>query len=371
MALTSLLVCADAKAVQVLSRILEDLGIGVEHCGDPLAAAARLATQRYDAILVDCKDEPAAIEVIVAARKTVANKTTLAIALVDGRNHVRDVFGNGANFVLYKPISAERAGSSLRAARSLMRRERRQNQRIALHAEASIAYASTENAPAILVDLCEDGIAIQSVRRLPPRCKVYFQFTLPGQVSVVRFSGEVMWQDASGRVGIRFADVPQTSRRVLNQWLRSNPSGSAEGDNSVASVSDQPSTDTRANLAAGLGLLTVSASDRRGKSRHACRLGADVYQLGSSVPNRCSLSDIGTGGCYVETTEPFPAGTVVDIVVRTQDMKLRVRGTVQAMHRGFGMGVRFTLNTVEERAQVEQLIACQASEPVTAEPWGR
>jgi hypothetical protein len=100
-------------------------------------------------------------------------------------------------------------------------------------------------------------------------------------------------------------------------------------------------------------------------------MGADVYRTGSSVPNRCSLSDIGTGGCYVETTEPFPAGTAVDIVVRTQDMKLRVRGTVQAMHRGFGMGVRFTLNTAEERAQVEQLIACQADEPATAEPWGR
>jgi CheY-like chemotaxis protein len=370
MALTSLLVCADAKTVQVLSRILEDLGIGVEHCGDPLGAAARLATQRYDAILVDCKDEPAAIDLIVAARKTVANKTTLVIALVDGRNHVRDVFSNGANFVLYKPISSERAASSLRAARSLMRRERRQNQRIALHAEASISYASTENAPAILVDLCEDGIAIQSERRLPPRCKVYFQFTLPGQIAVVRFSGEVMWQDASGRVGIRFKDVPQTSRRVLNQWLRANLSRDMEVEPAAAPAPEAPS-DTRASLAAGLGLLSVSASDRRGKSRHACRLGADVYQLGSSVPNRCSLSDIGSGGCYVETTEPFPAETPVEIVVRTQEMKLRVRGTVQAMHRGFGMGVRFTLNTAEERTQVEQLIACQAAEPANSEPFSR
>jgi hypothetical protein len=57
--------------------------------------------------------------------------------------------------------------------------------------------------------------------------------------------------------------------------------------------------------------------------------------------------------------------------VRTQEMKLRVRGTVQAMHRGFGMGVRFTLNTAEERAQVEQLIACQAAEPANSEPFSR
>ena len=43
-------------------------------------------------------------------------------------------------------------------------------------------------------------------------------------------------------------------------------------------------------------------------------------------------------------------------------MKLRVQGTVQVAHPGFGMGVKFTLKTAEQRDQVEQLVACQASE---------
>src|SRR5256886_16656018 len=129
MTLTSLLVCADASAVEVLSRILVDLGIAVEHCSDPSAAALRLAAQHFDAILVDCDDQPSAIELIALARKEPANKTTLFIAMVDARNQVRDLFSKGGNFIVYKPISAERASSSLRAAKGLLRRGRRGGKR--------------------------------------------------------------------------------------------------------------------------------------------------------------------------------------------------------------------------------------------------
>ena len=121
---------------------------------------------------------------------------------------------------MYKPVSVERAASSLRAARGLMAREKRGKLRVSLHAPASIAYANAENVAATLLDLSEDGLAIQSERRLPPRCKVYFQFNLPGEKSSVRLSGDVVWQDSSGRVGIRFVDVPQTSRRTMNEWIK-------------------------------------------------------------------------------------------------------------------------------------------------------
>lgn len=365
MALTSLVVSADAEAVAVLSRILADLGVEAERCGDPVAALARVQAQGFDALLVDCQNEPAAMELIVRARKVPANQATLVIALVDSRNDVREVFAQGANFVLYKPVSPERANNSLRAARGLMRRERRRNQRVALYAEANIAYANIEDAIATLVDLSEEGIAVQTERRLPPKCKVYFQFNLPGQVATVRLSGEVMWQDSTGRVGIRFAGVPQTSRRVLQDWLRAHVSHRPEDAARPAHPAQVPRLTEQLG---GLGLLSVSSSDRRGRSRRACRLSADVYRLGSGVPQRCTLSDISTGGCYVETTSPFPAGTAVDLVVRTPEMKLRVGGNVQAMHPGFGMGVSFRLQTAEEREQVQRLIAYQPGDALSELP---
>jgi CheY-like chemotaxis protein len=361
MALTSLLVCPDAQAVQVLSRILLDMGIAVEPCGDLRMAQARMDDRHFDALLVDCQDEKAAVELITHARTKSQNKAIVTIAIVSGRNEVHDIFAKGVNFVLYKPISSERAAHSMRAARSLMRSERRIRPRNPLSAGASVAYAGREDVPAALVDLSEGGIAFRSDSKLPPCCKVYFQFALPGNSSLVRLSGEVMWQDSSGRVGIRFAHVPQTSRRVLNDWLQANLSSPPEDASPAAQASttgDDPSL-----LSASLGLLSVSAADRRDLSRRACCLGAQVYRADKSAPTRCTLIDIGPGGCYLETAETFPNGTPLEIVVRTEDLKLRVHGKVQSTNPGFGMGVRFSLRTDAHRNEVQQLIACAKSDP--------
>lgn len=349
------------KAVQVLSQIFRELNIQAEHCGDLGAAAARLTTQHFDAVVVDCQDQLPAIELIAAVRKMPLNHGTLIIGLVDGREQVRDIFGQGANFIVYKPVSVERAASSLRAARGLMAREKRIKLRVSLHAPASIAYGNAENVGATLLDLSEDGLALQSERRLPPRCKVYFQFSLPGNKSTVRLSGDVVWQDSSGRVGIRFVDVPQTSRRTLNEWIKASLSHLAKAEQNAPRNEQLPPPTTVATRLAGLG-LSAASSNRRNQSRRACRLSADVFRVGEGVPNRCTLSDVSTGGCYVETPSPFAPHTVLNIVVRTHEMKLRVRGTVQVVHPGFGMGVQFGLDTADEREQVKQLIAMQAAE---------
>jgi hypothetical protein len=99
--------------------------------------------------------------------------------------------------------------------------------------------------------------------------------------------------------------------------------------------------------------------------------------MGVAVPNRCSLTDISAGGCYVEMPTPFSSGTRVEIIVRTQDLKLRTQGVVQSVHPGFGMGVQLTLSTPEDRSQVQSLIRLLEQSGEEAElgrvidPWTR
>jgi CheY-like chemotaxis protein len=366
MALTSLVVCADANAVHVLNRLLQDLGTRVELCGDPHLALLRLSEISFDVVVVDCnvgdcKEDPAAMQLIAQVRQTPANHTTAVVALVDSQSDVRKIFAQGANFVLYKPISAERAATSLQAARSLIRNERRSNRRVPVNANASIAYANIDNVWVKLADVSEEGIAILSKQKLPARCKVYFQFSLPGNSSTVRLSGEVMWQDSSGRVGIRFVDLPKTSRRVVSEWLKENLCHQPEMTLSLSPNAAQ--SQPQVNLAAGLGLLTVSAGDRRNRSRHACSIGADIYRFGHTVPHRCTLTDVSTGGCYVQSSEPFSVGAPVEIVVRANELKLKIEGKVQSRHPGFGMGVQFTVRTEQQRDQVRQLLEWQSAAP--------
>ena len=362
MALTSLVVCADAKAVQVLSRILREMGIRAEHCGAAHEAAVRLKNERFDTLLVDCEAEPAARELIAAAKSSSAHKNALLIALLDSGNDVRGIFADGANFALYKPVTEERAGNSLRAARSLMPNERRRKPRVPAQAPASISYATSENVPANLLDLSEDGVAIRAERALPPFCKVYFEFKLPEQTTVIRLSGDVMWTDFMGRVGLQFSRVPQASRQMLDAWLRENIFNQIEAGSVPPDQNTERST---FEVVEPEGALTLDGN-RRIQTRLACHLGAEIYALGSNVPQRCSLTDIGPGGCYVETVSPFVPGAVIEIVVRTESLKVRLKGKVRSTHLGYGMGVEFIVRTREDRVQVERLIANQKA-PLSVE----
>ena len=364
MVLTSLLVCADAEAVQVLSRVLEDLGIEVECCSDPHAARPRIDEQSFHAVIVDCVDEGAAADFIASVRKTSRNQSTVVVVIVNGSDPVSEIFAKGANFALYKPISQERAAHSIRAARGLIRHERRIQPRFPVQSRASIAYAGKEDAPATLVDLNDRGLGVRADDRLSPSCKVYFQFSLPQNDSVVRLAGEVMWQDESGRVGIRFAQIPQSSRKVLQAWVQDN--SSREPDQEPGTPGSPPD-DLRMGLSAGLGLLSVSAADRRKLERQACRLGAEVYRMASRAPIRCTLSDISSGGCYVEASETLPVGTALEIVVRTRELRFGIAGAVLSEHPGFGMGVRFRLRNEEQKKQVQQLIQCAEAEAKVTE----
>jgi hypothetical protein len=241
-----------------------------------------------------------------------------------------------------------------------------------VHTHAVIDYAGVEQARATLVNLAEGGMAVHFGKKLPPTCKVYFQFQLPGQTANVRLSGQVVWQDWNGRAGIQFVDVPQGSRRVLQEWLKMNaaeapkrelPSAAVEvehsirpSDGAVTTGGQEERQEAKGRDGEAGARLRSEPDNRRGQTRYACRLGAEVYQRGSSVRNYCHLSDLSPGGCYLEMPLAFAQGSPVEIVVRTYEMKLRLSGEVKASHPGYGMGVSFILNTKDERRGVQQLI---------------
>jgi CheY-like chemotaxis protein len=358
--------------VEVLKRVLEELGIQAELCADATRAAVRLAQERFDLIILDCATQGDVTSLLHETRSSRLNGTTLAVAVVAGQENIREIFSLGVNFVLYKPVSHERVLSSLRAAQNLLFRDKRRKARAAVHAHATIDYAGVEQAKATLVDLAEDGMAVNFGKKLPPTCKVYFQFQLPGQTANVRLSGQVVWQDWNGRAGIQFVDVPQASRRVLREWLEMNLADASQqqlaseevqvehsirpDQNGVLAVAPGRKEDLKTSDGETGAQLRGESGNRRGETRYACRLGAEVYQKGSSVRNYCHLSDLSPSGCYLEMPLAFEAGVTVEIVVRTYEIKLRLNGEVKSSHPGYGMGVLFHLNTDEERHGVQQLI---------------
>ncbi len=382
MDLRALVVCPDQDSASLLMLILTELGMAAEHTPSISRGLELLESQPFDAIVLDYRADQSSEEFLARLRQSAKNRATTLIAIVDNGFNARPVFGLGANFVLYRPLSSERTRISLRAARGLMRRERRRAPRTPVNSTANVAYPGAPESNAFLADLSDGGTLIQSPNRLPTACKVYFEFALPGQQQVVRLSGEVAWQDSSGRTGIRFLDVPQSSRRLMQAWLQQNNVHGANGGTARSPVNQSSANQSSLNqssLNQSLATpprtspaprpepkdssLISNAGNRRGELRLSCKLGAEVYRLGTTVPNRCTLSDISEGGCYVEMPSPLAGQSGVEILVRTADTKLRIRGQVLTTHPGFGMGVRFVFRDSAEREEVLRLLAVLATGP--------
>jgi DNA-binding NarL/FixJ family response regulator len=389
----------DEAAAKVLRRVLEELCIGVESCPNFSRAAIRLAQDRFDLVIVDGESNAEVVALLRETRLSRMNDATLAVVVVSGQENIRELFSLGVNFVLYKPVAYDRARSSLQAARAAMRREKRKSGRAPVHTHATVDYANVEQEKATLVNLAQDGMSVLFGKRFPPTSKVYFQFRLPDQSASVRLSGQVIWQDWNGRAGVQFVDVPKTSRRLITEFLSVHlPSESQrEQFGNVAVEVEEPlslATVSVAELTHGSEYGQTSlqpvvaeevaadahsaplieqpaeqvpeADNRRAQTRYACRLGAEVYPSGTAVPHHCCLTDLSSGGCYLEVSLPFPSGSEVEILVRTYEIKLRVRGTVLASHPGYGMGVAFELTTKEERDNIKRLtdfVAATQSQP--------
>jgi hypothetical protein len=365
-----LVVCPDQDAASLLPLILSELGMAGEHTASISRGLVLLESRYFDAIVFDYRADQSSEEFLSRLRQSAQNRASLLIAVVDSNFNVRPVFGLGANFVLYRPLSSERTRISLRAARGLMSRERRRAPRVPVSSPATVAYPGAPEMNVFLNDLGDGGTSIQT-SNVPRACKVYFEFALPGQPQLVRLSGEVAWQDSSGRTGIRFLDVPTSSRRLIQTWLQRNPAQAATGAPAQPPASEssvfeshpgsEPKSAPRPEPKNAT--LVSNAGNRRGEQRFACRLGAEVYHFGTSVPNRCTLTDLSEGGCYVEIVSPFARHSGVEIMVRTADAKLVIRGQVLTVDRGFGMGVRFEYRDSAEREEVLRLLAVLSAGP--------
>jgi DNA-binding response OmpR family regulator len=307
MTLLALLISSDDLASEILSRVLPATGIAVERFSDVAAAIDRLHQQRFDALILDFEDPKAAEEVLVEARKLNSGTHPVTLALVAERARVREVLSGGAHFVLYKPLSDEKARTGLRAVAALLKRERRRAYRVPVQAPVELTLPDSRKAEGILLDLSETGMEVLTADPQTPAAVLNFRFKLPDGTLEVHAHGQVAWANTNGQTGVRFLDLDESVQAQLQVWLQG---------------------------AAG-------------------NQGAGVEEI---VPH-CKLTDLSLGGCYVETDSPFPEHALIDLCLKTGEMAVHTEGMVRVMHPGHGMGVEFPSRTAEQRAQVGNLIS--------------
>lgn len=82
--------------------------------------------------------------------------------------------------------------------------------------------------------------------------------------------------------------------------------------------------------------------DRRSGNRHVFTASAEVIEVSSGARFSARTTDLGPGGCFVDTTNPFPVGAKVRVTVRKGKNEFNTHGTVVYSQHGLGMGISFT-----------------------------
>ena len=94
-------------------------------------------------------------------------------------------------------------------------------------------------------------------------------------------------------------------------------------------------------------------AERRNNDRHVITASAEVVELGSGAKFSTRTTDLGPGGCFVDTMVPFPVGANVHVTIHKGKNKFEHGGLVVYSQAGLGMGIAFEAMEPQQREALD------------------
>ncbi len=215
-----LLLSHDLETVTAFRRSSDEMGIHLYLCEEAREARSALREHRYDAVVIDCDDTHAGRTVLKSVRQARANRSAVVLAILNGDTQDADAVDMGANLVLNKPISCDRARQELRRVRALIGNDERQFPRYRAEGAAYVSFGRTIDRRADILNLALGGMGLRLRDPIEEDEILRLRFQLPGTTTVIQAQGEIAWADPQGGVGIRFVGLAGTSRVELEKWIQ-------------------------------------------------------------------------------------------------------------------------------------------------------
>lgn len=95
-------------------------------------------------------------------------------------------------------------------------------------------------------------------------------------------------------------------------------------------------------------------AERRTGDRHIFTAAAEVVELNSGARFSTRTTDLGPGGCFIDTLVPLPVGARVHVGVRKGKTQLDTNGVVVYSQAGLGMGIAFDSLDKSQRDALEK-----------------
>lgn len=112
----------------------------------------------------------------------------------------------------------------------------------------------------------------------------------------------------------------------------------------------------------------AESAERRKSPRFAVSASADMLELRTRTRISGRASDLGAGGCYIDTVTPFPVGTSVVLNLTSEHHNVHAMANVIYAHTGMGMGLAFAEMTPTQKANLSIWLGELGGETPKAEP---
>ncbi len=97
-------------------------------------------------------------------------------------------------------------------------------------------------------------------------------------------------------------------------------------------------------------------SERRSAPRIRCSGTGQIRQGGVAFPIWAKVTDLSSGGCYVEMVFTIPRGSEVDVRLTINTRDIQAKGRVVTSYPGVGVGIKFTGMTEENRVTLAEIL---------------
>ena len=123
------------------------------------------------------------------------------------------------------------------------------------------------------------------------------------------------------------------------------------GSTSVQEVSEaQSSTPTDADN-------RFQGAEKRRSLRYKCEGGVELREKDCEVRTWATFSDISLHGCYVEAQATYPPGTLLNLKLEANNIRVETQGLVRVTYPYLGMGISFEGMSEENKASLRRLLA--------------
>jgi hypothetical protein len=105
------------------------------------------------------------------------------------------------------------------------------------------------------------------------------------------------------------------------------------------------------------GIEQYESANKRRTPRYKCEGSVEIREEGCDVRTWATFTDISLYGCYVEAQATYPVGTILNMKLDANGMRVETRGNVRVNYPYLGMGIAFVAITDDNETRLREMLA--------------